>query len=66
MQLPMATVKKYALYINKRIYLKKIDTKYICNFSNDMFCFAVRPPRPENSYLDEKDALFRLNTEITI
>jgi hypothetical protein len=42
--------------------LKKVDTKLICNFSND----ASAAPRPENSDSDEKDALFGLDTQINI
>jgi hypothetical protein len=53
--------------------LKKIDTKSICNFSLwqkvpfILACFqASAAPRPENSDSDEKDALFALDTQITI
>jgi hypothetical protein len=31
----------HLLCINKFIYLKKVDTKYIFKFSNDVFCFVV-------------------------
>jgi hypothetical protein len=56
--------------------LKKVDSKYICNFFNDVFCFAKKrfcsrlsasaAPRPENLNSGEKDALFGLATQIII
>jgi hypothetical protein len=57
--------------INKCIYLKKIDTKlHNLSFFQVPFilaCFQVSAaPRPENSDSDEKDALFGLDTQITI
>jgi hypothetical protein len=39
----LAKIKKVLICINKFIDLKKVDTKYILNFSNDVFCFVVRP-----------------------
>jgi hypothetical protein len=35
------SIRGHTVCINKFIYLKKVDTKYICNFSNHVFCFVV-------------------------
>jgi hypothetical protein len=63
------TIKKLLICINKYIYLKKVDTKCISaqKLSFVLACFqASAAPRPENSDSDQKDALFGLDTQMTI
>jgi hypothetical protein len=62
--------------IDKCIYLKKVDAKYICNFFNVHLCQKVpfvlacfqasAAPRPENTDSDKKYVFFGLDTQITI
>jgi hypothetical protein len=65
--------KKLLKCINKFIYLKKVwsPKKFNVHLCQKvpfvLACFqASAAPRPENSDSDEKDALFGLDTQITI